>query len=143
MAASISGDIVYSISNLKWMDGWTDSYSYRGRFSCTDHATFRLLCTLYRFMCGVCVLHAPCCWRLGVSLTSHVRLYVRSLCYTPSDICLREFLLQIHTLCYFIWGVCLKTVFCFIWGVCLTHPVLYDVGNLSYRPWAILCGTFV
>ena len=104
------------------MDVWIPTHNMEA-FSCTDHATLHaqvLLFTLYSFMWGVCVLHAQWCCTLAVSLTCPVRLYVWSLSYTPCAICLREFGLQLHTLCYF------------MWGVCLTHPVLFYVGSVLH-----------
>ena len=128
------------------MDVWIPTHNMDA-FSCTDHATLHaqvLLFTLYRFMWGVCVLHAQWCCTLGVSLTCPVRLYVWSWSYTPCAICLWYFLLQLHTLCYIYVGSYSYNQYAFfMWVVCLTHPVLAYVGNLSYTPWAILCGNIV
>ena len=150
------------------MDHWIPTHNMDA-FSCTDHATLHaqvLLFTLYSFMWGVCVLHAQWCCTLDVSLTCPVRLYVWSLSYTPCAICLWYFFLQLHTLCYIMWGVCLTictlfyvgsvsyppcAILCrefvlhtlgyFMWKYCLTHPILFCC--LSYTPSAILYGEFL
>ena len=67
-----------------------------------------------------------------------------------------EFLLVLHTLCWFMWraplerpcaglyGEFLLHAQCwFIWGICLTCPVLVYMGSLSYMPSAGLYGEFL
>ena len=64
VAASISGDIVYSISNLKWMDG----------------------CPMRCFGGGVggrgvFLLHGPCSFMWGIALTHSVLFYMEGFSY--------------------------------------------------------------
>ena len=84
VAASISGDIVYSISNIKWMHGWMDSYSYRGGF----------------------LLHRPCYLISGISLTHPMQVYVGIFSNSmPCVLSCEEFLL--YSPCCFMWVVSL------------------------------------
>ena len=77
---------------------------YVGSFSYTPLAV----------ICGEFLLHAPCCYMWGVSLTR------------PFAVLCGEFLL--HAPC------------CYMWGVSLTRPLLFYVGSFSYTPLAVLCG---
>ena len=132
---------------------------YVGSFSYTPLAVSR----------GEFLLHAPCCFMWGVSLTCPVLFssvisltrpmlfyvgsfssmpllfYVGSLSYTPSAICFWEFVLQLHTLCYFVCspytpcavlcGECFLHTLCYLmWEICVTHPVLFYVVSLSDTP---------
>ena len=89
VAASISGYIVYSISNLEWIDGWMDgwipTHSIEA-FSCTDHATLHAQVFSYTplaVLCAEFLLHHLCCFMWGVSLTHPLLFYVGSFPYMP------------------------------------------------------------
>ena len=71
-------------------------------------------------------------------LTCSILLYVR--CFTDTIICGEVVL---HSLCYFMWGVCLTHPVLFMWKLCLTHPILFCVGSLCYTSCAISCGKFL
>ena len=128
VAASISGDIVYSISNLKWMDG----------------------CPMRCFGGGVggrgvFLLHGPCSFMWGIALTHSVLFYMEGFSYIsgaffffhagslfsmPCSISYQEFVL--HTLCKFMCGDFL-----------IVCPVFFRVKSFFYVPHAVLCGKFL
>ena len=122
--ASISLDIVYCRSNLKWMDRWIDGWIpthtigrlscpvlfYVGSFSFTPHAASCgdiLLHTLCWFMwglsilCGDIITCLSCCFTCGVFLKFLMLFYVGSFSDTPDAVLRGEFLL--HTPCYLMW----------------------------------------
>ena len=102
-------------------------------------------------LCGEFLLHAPCCFMWGVSLARcfiGVRVGVP---YTPLAVLCGE-ILQ-HGPCYFMWGISLTQsvliyvgasltllVLIFMEEVCFPCPMLCDIRNLSYTPYASLCG---
>ena len=67
-------------------------------------------------LCGEFLLHTPCCFMWGVSLTHHLPFYVGSFSYPLHAIFCGEFLL--HGLSSFIWGI--------------THSVLLYVVGFFY-----------
>ena len=91
VAASISGDIVYSISNLKWMDGWMDGWidgflliAWRLSLAQTSLQAEEFLLHAPHlakwFMWGVSLTHS-CCLMWGVSLKHPLLFYVVRLFY--------------------------------------------------------------
>ena len=118
------------------------------------------------FLCGELLLHSPCSFMWGVSLTRPVLFYLRSFSCTLRALLCGEFLL--HAPRSVMWGVSLtlsvlfyvgsfsytpRALLCgefllyspcsFMWGVSLTCPVLFYVENFSYTPRALLCGEFL
>ena len=94
-----------------------------GSFSYMPHAV----------LCEEFLLHAPCCFMWGVSLTDPLLFYVRSFSYTPLAVLCGEFLL--HASCCFMWAVSLirPLLLFFRPGVTLTHPRLFNVWRFSCK----------
>ena len=127
VAASISGDIVYSISNLKWMDGcpmrcFGGGVGWEGCFSFTwpmlfyvGNCSYTLRAVLY----GGVLLHLWCFFFNAGSLFS-----------MACSISYQEFVL--HTLCKFMCGDFL-----------IVCPVFFRVKSFFYVPHAVLCGKFL
>ena len=87
---------------------------YLGSFSYTPHA---VLCgefpyTFHTMLCGEFLLHAPCSFIWGVSLTRPVLFYVGSFSYTPHAVLCGEFLL--HAPCYYYVRIFLYTSLSFL-----------------------------
>ena len=102
-------------------------------------------------LCGEFLLHTPCCFMWGVSLTHSVLFYVLRLSYMPHAILCREFLLHgqycfmwgislTHSVLFYVGGFSYITVAFFMQEVCFPCPMLFDIRNLSYTPYASLCG---
>ena len=102
------------------------------------------------FLCGEFLLHVPCCFMSGislthpmlfmwrVSLTHFVLFYVGSLSYTPLAVLCGEFYTPHAILCgeFLLHRPC-----CFVWGI--TNPVLSYVVVFFYTTGAFLCRKFV
>ena len=68
---------------------------------------------------GEFLLHIPCCFMWGVSLTRHMLFYVGRFSYTAHALLCGEFLL---------YAPC-----CFMWGVSLTRLMIFYVGSFSHK----------
>ena len=123
----------------------------------TSYAVLKLLCgdfifnltvthTSHAVLYGEFLLHTRWCFMCGVSLTHPVLFYVWSFSYTPHAVLCVEFLLVLHTLCCFMWGIYhsfIHTPCCLMWvWVSHTHSMLFNVENISYMPHSI-CHKFI
>ena len=103
-------------------------------------------------LCGEFLLHTPCHFMWGVSLTCLMLFYVGIFSYMPYATLCGE----LNTPCYVMWGVSLTqpmlfyagsfsshTFCCVMWGVSLMCLILFYVVSFSYTPNALLCGEFL
>ena len=90
----------------------------------------------YAVLCGEFLLHGPCCFMWGVSLTRLLLFPVGSFSYTLHAVVCRVFLL--HASCCSMLGVSLTRSVLFYVGSFSYMPLLFYVRSLSYTPSAIL-----
>ena len=86
--------------------------------------------TPFAVLCGEFLLHAPCCFMWGVSVTHPLLFYRGSFSYTPLAGACGEF----YTACAVLCGeFLLHAPFCFKLGVTLTHLMLFYVWRGSCK----------
>ena len=86
--------------------------------------------TPFAVLCGEFLLHAPCCFMWGVSVTHPLLFYRGSFSYTPLAGACGEFYTARAVLCG---EFLLHAPFCFKLGVTLTHLMLFYVWRGSCR----------
>ena len=92
-------------------------------------------------LCGEFLLHAPCCFMWGVSLTHSFSFICGEILVHAPCCFMGEILL--HGPYYFIWGVSFTWPMLFYGGISLTHSVLFYVGGSLTLLVLILCRKFV